>query len=252
MRYDHIIIDFEMNPVYPQLRERSGGLDHEILEFGAVRLDGTDLRVKSTFQSLVRPTFVHKVDSRITRMTGITRADAAAAPPLGVVLNRFLRWLGSGPVRIYSWSDTDLFQLHSECVTKGIEFPLQLLDWVDLQAQYPGVLGRRTGECLGLLRAAELLGIPVVRERCHYALYDAQITAKLLQFFLTGSFRMDAYRVRPAAAAGRDAMTYSIAEACGGQLCGLLDRLRCQQEKELIPIGQKSFTGPDPVLVRSN
>ena len=87
---NRIFVDFEMNVVPRQLRQ-SAGLRQEIIEIGAVRMDG-DYQVTDTFRAYIHPQYSDFVDSKIYRLTGITSRDVAARP----LLRGLLRALGAG------------------------------------------------------------------------------------------------------------------------------------------------------------
>ena len=144
-----------------------------ITEIGAVRLEG-GCEV-ATFSALVNPGV--PIPEMITGITGIDDATVADAPPIGVVLPRFVD-----------------FAAHSVLVAHNAQFDLGFLDY-EL-----GRLERRTFSrpALDTLRLARKL---CPQQRCslsalsyrfdtrvkpvHRALQDAQATAELLLLFLS-------------------------------------------------------------------
>ncbi len=220
----HIVIDFEMNPV--RSNADCPALKREIVEFGAVKIDDVTKEVIDMFSSLVAPQFNSRIEPVIKRLTGIRTRDIKGCTHFAEVLGDFLRWVGTEPVRVYSWSISDLFQLREECDAKDVVFPRALTDWVDFQARYSGMLGCSRGNCMSLEKAAIRSGVPIRSESAHRALYDARITAQLLQVAMTGMYQIDCYHVRPAGGVGLHSMKYAIGDACASQLGALLQRLK--------------------------
>lgn len=212
--YDrHIVIDFEMNPVdgkreYAHLLPKS-----EIIQIGAVKLD-EDYNVIDSFNAFVCPQLNDKITKHITQITGITTEQVSNAEGLESVLQDFSRWIGEENSRIYAWSKNDLMQLREECAYKGITIPDNMGKWIDFQAVY-GVLTRlsRRGRKISLTAAAERFCIDVDKQKLHGALYDAELTTKLLVPFLNGEYiaLMELYRVNTK----KQPMTQTIGDKWG-------------------------------------
>lgn len=228
----YIVLDLEMNPTAEYLRDLCDGLGAETVEIGAVKIDARTKQIVDEFTCLIRPEFNYRMEPRITRLTGITTCDVSAARTFSHGLSRLTDWIGREPVRIYSWSNSDYNQLIRECSAKHIPFPSQLADWTDFQAEYPKYLGYSRNRCLSLKKAAQLIGASVVPGQAHRALYDAQITAQLVQFALTERYRHYTSSICQEPEARNNTMTYSIGDACGGKLAALLTRLNANEESE--------------------
>ena len=110
-----------------------------------------------------------------------------------------------------------------------------LAHWIDFQKRYPIALGLPGQPCMSLEKAAHLAGIPVLPNLRHQAVYDAEITAKLIQLTKTGMYQFNSYRVRPAVAAGIHDMTYSIGDVCSDALRVWLSRFDASEKKEYEP-----------------
>lgn len=231
----HIILDLEMNPVCAGMAPDGRELKTETIEIGAVKISAETNRIVDEFTCVVCPQWNHQVEPNITRLTGITTREARTGKHFADALVDFSNWVGSEPVQIYSWSPSDYLQLRGECAAKGIAFPAMLKNWVDFQAEYPKYLGYSKRRCLSLKDAAQMIGTTILPGRAHRALYDAQITARLVLFALTGEYRH--YKAN----SGQSAMTYSIGEACGGKLTALLERLRHTKESEVCQHGTRSI-----------
>ena len=64
---NHVVVDLEMNPVSREFREIRRTLKDEVIEFGAVKLDG-DFRQIGEFQCYVKPEY-GEIKQHITRLT---------------------------------------------------------------------------------------------------------------------------------------------------------------------------------------
>lgn len=138
---NHVVVDLEMNPVSREFREIRRSLNDEVIEIGAVKLDG-DYRQIGEFQSYVKPEY-GEIRQHITRLTGITAEMVEGSENFPGVFRRFLEWIGTEDTTIYSWSMSDIKQLRQECRMKMKEFDVKQLTehWVDLQKQFDDRLG---------------------------------------------------------------------------------------------------------------
>lgn len=233
----YIVIDLEMNPISQQNADISRGLKTETIEIGAVKISSKTHRIIDEFTCVVCPELNHRIEANITRLTGITTSEVRFAKNFEAALSDFIGWIGSNQVRIYSWSPSDYFQLRKECKAKHIAFPAALRKWTDFQAEYPKYLGYSSKKCLSLKDAAQMIGTTVLPGCAHRALYDAQITAKLVLFVLNEEYRHYIRKNNIPCSA----MTYSIGDACGSKLTALLVRLSSTEEREDLQNGRESL-----------
>lgn len=245
----YIILDLEMNPVSELSFSVCHGLRAETIEFGALKIDASTNQIIDEYSCLVRPEFNHRIEPKITRLTGITTSEVRPANNFKAVLSDFVHWIGNDSATIYSWSPSDLSQLRKECVAKHIVFPNELTDWVDFQAEYPKYLGYSKNRCLSLKDAAQLIGTTMSPSCSHRALYDAQVTAKLVLFALSGEYEHYTSRISNAMGVSRRTMTYSIGDACGGKLAALLARMNDNEERE-VPQYDSEFARATAAFVR--
>lgn len=212
----HIIVDFEMNPVDGKREDAHLLPKNEIIQIGAIKLN-EEYNVVDRFNAYVCPQLNSKVTRHITKITGITTEMVVNAGTLEDVLKAFSEWMGEERLRIYAWSENDLQQLKEECAFKGIQIPDNMRQWLDFQAVY-GVLTRlsRKGRKISLTAAAERFCIDVDRQSLHNALYDAELTTKLLVPFLNGEYiaLMELYRVNTKP----EPMTQTIGDRWGDML----------------------------------
>ncbi len=138
---NHVVVDLEMNPVSREFREIRRTLKDEVIEIGAVKLDG-DFRQIGEFQCYVKPEY-GEIKQHITRLTGITQDMVADKAAFRAAFREFMDWVGEDEATIYSWSMSDFKQLRQECRWKIEGFDVKWLSehWVDLQKQFDDRLG---------------------------------------------------------------------------------------------------------------
>ena len=173
-----IFIDLEMHPIPRSFTDEREVCTQEIIEVGAVKLDDRNNEVGS-FCEFVRPACVTKIYAKYKKLTGITTEDIAGAEPLTDILPRFIKWCGDD-YEIYSWSDSDIWQLMNETKLKGIEdipgLSYMYNHWRDFQQEFCELLHIRKQMNLG--RAVNLAGIDF-SGREHDGLADARTTSLL-------------------------------------------------------------------------
>lgn len=186
--YDqHIILDFEMNPVSKGNSKKE--LAREIIEIGAVKLNNK-CEIVDYFSCFVKPQYSSDISSYITKLTGITSADVHKSVSFCEAVEKFKFWIGEGKTRIYSWSDSDLLQLKKECSVKGVQMPDNMKRWMDVQLVFPRlmkIVSRRRK--MALKDAATWYGVTVDSRNTHRALYDAEITTELVIPILSGDYK---------------------------------------------------------------
>ena len=187
--YDqHIILDFEMNPVAKKYTEARKWLYREIIEIGATKVNSKG-EIIDTFSCFVKPQFSSDVAGYITKLTGIKTTDVYRADSFAEAIQHFSEWIGSKRTRIYSWSNSDLLQIKNECAFKHVPFPLNMNRWMDFQVVYPRLMEiRQCKNLMSLHEAAEWYGVPFDQKGAHCALYDAKVTTELVVPVLTGDY----------------------------------------------------------------
>lgn len=187
--YDqHIILDFEMNPISKRCVEARNVLKREIIEIGAVKLNSR-FEIVGTFSCFINPEYSTGIANYITKLTGIRNADMCDAVTYEVALEKFNAWIGGGKNRVYSWSNADLRQIVSECEYKNVKFPNNIDRWMDFQLIFPRLMGLNHDTLMSLNDAADWYGIEMDSSSAHRALYDAKITTEMIRGALTGEYR---------------------------------------------------------------
>ena len=138
---NHVVVDLEMNPVSREYREIRRMMNDEVIEIGAVKLDG-EFRQTSEFQCYVKPEY-GTIRKNITALTGITEDKVADKENFAACFQKFMDWVGAGDTTIYSWSMSDPKQLKNECRVKLKERDVSQFfsRWVDLQKEFDDRLG---------------------------------------------------------------------------------------------------------------
>ena len=151
--------------------------ESEIIEIGAVLVDGVTLRSVGEFQMFVRP-IIHPTLTRFcTELTTITQIDIAAAPGFVDVARR-LAAFGDGAL-FCSWGNYDRNQLGADARRHGIESPLGPRH-LNIKAEFARHAGERKR---GNRDAMTRVGLTSTGTH-HRGIDDARNIARLLPFAL--------------------------------------------------------------------
>ena len=173
----HVVIDLEMNPIKRSEKELRRQITDEVIEIGAVKLNDKFKQV-GDFQCYVKPQYA-EITKHITKLTGITNETVANKDNFIKVFNDFMDWIDTKDVTIYSWSNSDINQLKSECNFKLPSFDVNWLEthWVDLQKEFDDRIGLHNS--LALKHAVGAMNRNFEGTQ-HTALADAENTAAIL------------------------------------------------------------------------
>lgn len=172
----YIILDLEWNAAYSRRRQ---GFINEIIEFGAVKVDG-HLQVVDTFSALVRPQVGKKISGKVRSLTNITNEELVGGTPFMQVMSRFRRWAGQAVV--LTWGTSDILTLiENSLYFSGSEKIPFLQRYMDLQAYCQYRMGETGGQQMGLSTAAEKLGIDETAFDHHRALDDSLLSLACLR-----------------------------------------------------------------------
>ena len=173
----HIVIDLEMNPIKRSLKEVRKFITDEVIEFGAVKLD-ENYQPVSEFQCYVRPEY-SEISKHITKLTGITNELVEDKSTFAEEFKKFFDWIGTWDMTLYSWSNSDINQLKSECTYKIPDFDVARLErqWKDLQKEFDDRIGLHNS--LALKHAVGAMNRDF-QGTAHTALADAANTAAIL------------------------------------------------------------------------
>ena len=173
----YIVLDLEWNQPWPgsyaAKRVLPVEIHGEIIQIGAVRLleDGT---VADEFQVLVRPKYYKKLNSRVSKLTGLrdsTLRDEGLSFP--EALTRFREWI-AGECIFLTWGFDDITILEDNILLHDDE-PDWIHNWYNVQMIFNAQTGCGTSQ-KSLSSAMELIGIEPSRP-AHDALGDPYHTA---------------------------------------------------------------------------
>jgi inhibitor of KinA sporulation pathway (predicted exonuclease) len=153
----------------------------EIIEIGAVLLDGRALQPIAEFQTFVRPVRRPKLTPFCQQLTSIRQEDVDAAPRFPEALGRLVAALWQGKDALFcSWGAYDRGQFEQDCRFHGIAYPFgaQHLNLKALFAQRRGMSRQ-----LGMAAALREAGLQL-RGTHHRGIDDARNIARLLPLCL--------------------------------------------------------------------
>ncbi len=173
----YIVLDMEWNQPWPGSYAAKKVLPveihGEIIQIGAVRLleKGT---AADEFQVLVRPKYYKKLNTRVSKLTGLKDATLREQGlPFPEALERFRTWIG-GDCIFLTWGFDDIRILEDNILLHDGE-PDWIRKWYNAQMIFNAQTGCGTSQ-KSLSSAMELMGIPASRP-AHDALGDAYHTA---------------------------------------------------------------------------
>ena len=152
----------------------------EIIEIGAVLVDGRTLDPKREFQTFVRPIRVPRLTRFCTELTSIAQADVDSAPFFGDALAALEAFVGGEPVRFGSWGAYDRGQFEQDARLHHLRLPDCLSDHIDLKAAFAESQGIKRCGMKGALRR---VGLPLAGTH-HRGIDDARNIAALLPWCL--------------------------------------------------------------------
>lgn len=169
----------------PDLRSRQREIS-EIIEIGAVRLEGPDLHVTGEYQAFVQPIQHPDLSAFCRELTSIRQSDVQDAPTFGAAWRAFVTWIGDpAAVVMASWSAYDQHLFRRQCAEHGL--PDQpTWEHIDLKDEFGRWVFGQDGERrrFRLSQALDRCEIEVAGT-AHRAIDDARNTAKLLQYIRT-------------------------------------------------------------------
>ena len=154
----------------------------EIIEIGAVWVDGDTLEAHSEFQSFVRPIRHPQLTPFCRQLTSITQAEVDAAPLFPEVLTalRSYAYAGSSRPIFCSWGNYDRGQFGLDAAFHGVKLPFGR-EHINLKTAFSDALGTR--KRFGMAGALRRLGIPLDGTH-HRGIDDARNIAKILPYAL--------------------------------------------------------------------
>ena len=173
---DYVIFDLEWNQCPYGKGKENPKLPFEIIEIGAVKMDG-ERNVVGTFHRIVKPVVYQHLHHRTREVVGLTEEDLQNGIPFAQAVQEFFAFSG-GACMFGTWGPGDLTELQRNMkfynLLSLIRGPIHFYDVQKLFAiQYETMKSRRALEY-----AADFLHLPK-DEHFHQALSDAKYTADI-------------------------------------------------------------------------
>jgi sporulation inhibitor KapD len=175
MNRDFYVVDFEFTQC--RQRERPAGFFSEIVEIGAVKIDGETLEVIGQDHHFVKPHFYPKQLKEIADFCMITDKEMQAAITFPEMVEGIKGLYVPKKTYFVAWGTEDYRVLNRGCERHGIDNPVLYDDYLDFAEWYKWEMG--DSNTTGLRKATE--------EQCidtgmlwHAAKDDAANTGKLL------------------------------------------------------------------------
>ena len=175
---DYVVLDLEWNQASDSRDARNRLLTFEIIEIGAVKLNGR-MEIVDTFEELIRPQVYDTMHHITEKLIGIHMKDLSGCRTFDVVMKDFLAWCGED-FMFGTWGPQDLTELQKNMRFFGMEplgkGPVRFYDIQKLfSIAYEDQKVRRSLEY-----AVDYLQIPKDIP-FHRAISDAVYTARVFQ-----------------------------------------------------------------------
>jgi len=173
----HLVIDLEAtcDEHHRIPREQT-----EIIEIGAVLVDGETLLAVAEWQSFVRPALHPELTPFCTKLTSIVQSDVAEAPDFAAAIEALRGFCAGRDLLFGSWGDYDRAQLAREAARHGVELPLGTRHFNIKQAFNERVGGHKQR---GVGQALSYVGL-TFDGTAHRGIDDARNIARLLPYAL--------------------------------------------------------------------
>lgn len=174
----YVIMDLEWNNTYAK---KSASFINEIIEIGAVMLDDSFNQI-DTFSQVIKSQIGRKLRGRVKRLTHITNDDIHSGVLFTKAFSEFRKWLGKEETVIFTWGDCDIRVLvENFSYLNGIKTIPFLNRYCNLQDCYHRAVNSPSGTQVGLLAAAQSLGIDPDSYSLHRALDDSLLSAEVFR-----------------------------------------------------------------------
>jgi len=173
----HLVIDLEATC---DEHHRIPREETEIIEIGAVLVDGQTLAPIAEWQSFVRPVQHPVLTPFCTKLTSIVQSDVAEAPHFASAIEALGAFIAGRAVLFGSWGDYDRAQLAREAARDGVALPLGAGHYNIKQAFNERVGGHKRR---GVGQALSYVGLSF-DGTAHRGIDDARNIARLLPYAL--------------------------------------------------------------------
>lgn len=189
MKKDFLVVDYE----FTQYRRKIGrprGFFAEIIEIGAVKLDGETLETTTKLQDFVYPHFYPKQAKEAMDFCMITKKDMEKAIQFEDMVESLRNSYEKGQTYFVAWGGEDYHVLSEGCKRHKIDNPIDKDDYLDLALAYRLMKG--DNYTTGLKKATEELEVDA-GGLWHTAFDDAVNTGKVLIKMLEQGWTIDLF-----------------------------------------------------------
>jgi len=192
MYKDFFVVDFEFTQ-YTKPTGKPRAFFSEIIEIGAVRIDGGTNEITGYIEDFVKPHFFPKQAAESMEFCMITAADMEKAIDFSDMLWQIESLYVPGKTYFVAWGDADFGVIKQNCERHKVPNPVMLEDYLDLAEAYKMLKGDRNTP--GLYKAAEELEINT-EGFGHTAYDDAVNTGKVLLKLIADGWKPEYYFAR--------------------------------------------------------
>lgn len=184
MKRDFLVVDFEFTQ-YTKRANRPRGFFSEIIEIGAVKVDGETLEKVAECHNFVHPHFYPNHAKEIMEFCMITEKDMQSAIEFTEMVEKIRELYIPGQTYFAAWGDADYNVLQKCCDRHELENPVLFEDYLDMAAWYKWEMD--DSYTTGLRKATEEQSLDTGL-LWHTACDDANNTGMLLIKFLSGGW----------------------------------------------------------------
>jgi sporulation inhibitor KapD len=186
---DYLVLDLEFTQ-YTRPVGRPRMFFSEIIEIGAVKIDGSTHEITGHIQQFVTPRFFPKQAAESMVFCMITDADMKTAVRFHDMIAQLAAMYTPGVTYLVSWGDADYNVIAQGCDRHAVANPILRQDCIDLAAAYKKLKGNQ--HTTGLRKVTEELNI-AAEGLWHTAHDDAANTGKILLKLLAGGWKPEDY-----------------------------------------------------------
>jgi sporulation inhibitor KapD len=189
MNKDFFVVDLEFTQ-YTKPAGRPRAFFSEIIEVGAVKIDGNTYETIGQIQNFVKPHFFPKQAIESMAFCMITESHMKTAIDFSVMLEKIDSLYVPSKTYFVSWGDADYDVIQQGCERHSLPNPVLLEDYLDLAAAYKLMKG--DSNTTGLRKATEELEINA-DGLWHTAYDDAVNTGHVLLKLLADGWKPQDY-----------------------------------------------------------
>jgi len=189
MDKDFFVVDFEFTQ-YTKPMGKPRAFFSEIIEIGAIRIDGETFEITGHIEDFVKPHFFPKQAAESMEFCMITEADMENAIDFSDMLGQIASLYVPGETYFVSWGNADYSVIKKNCERHMLPNPILPEDCLDLAEAYKMFKGERNTP--GLHKAVEDLNI-IDEGFGHTAFDDAVNTGKVLIKLIEDGCKLENY-----------------------------------------------------------